>query len=109
MTAHAGSNPVLFSNLRQRLVDELATALTMATNGDEHAAASLARREVPGYVAALLEVVREHRPDANGYCAACCSGFGWRRRRATCRLLLTISLARTNVDEKLAGLGAGPM
>ena len=73
------SNLVLFSELRQRLLDHLDLVSRIAVDGDGTSALSMTRQEVPRLVAALRVLVDEHQPDANGRCRKCRSGPIWRR------------------------------
>jgi hypothetical protein len=87
------SNPVLFSEMRQRLVDHLDLVCRIAVDGDGASALSMTRQEVPRLVAALRVLVDEHQPDENGRCGRCRSGPVWRRASSPCRLLLNVHLA----------------
>lgn len=86
-------NLVLFSELRQRLVDHLDLVSRIAADGDGASALSMARQEVPRLVAALRVLVDEHQPDENGRCKKCRSGPIWRRVSSPCRMLLNVHLA----------------
>lgn len=87
------SNPVLFSELRQRLVDHLDLVSRIAVEGDGASALSMTRQEVPRLVAALRVLVDEHQPDENGSCRRCRGGPIWRRVSSPCRMLLDVHLA----------------
>lgn len=87
------SNLVLFSELRQRLVDHLDHVSRVAADGDGASVLSMARQEVPRLVAAVLVFVDEHQPDENGHCRKCRSGWLWRRVPSPCRMLLDVHLA----------------
>lgn len=87
------SNLVTFTELRQRLVDHLDLLSRVAADGDATSTLSIMRREVPGLVAALRELVDEHLPDENGSCAKCRSGPFWRRVPAPCRMLIKVHVA----------------
>lgn len=87
------SNLVLFSELRQRLVDHLDLVSRIAVDGDGASALSMARHEVPRLVAALRVFVDEHQPDEDGRCKKCRSGPLWRRVPSPCRMLLNVHLA----------------
>lgn len=87
------SNLVLFSELRQRLMDHLDLVSRIATDGDGASALSMARQEVPKLVAALRVLVDEHQPDENGCCKKCRRGPIWRRVSSPCRMLLNVHLA----------------
>lgn len=86
-------NLVLFGELRQRLDDHLELVSRVAADGDAKSALSMMRRDVPGLVAALRELVDEHLPDENGSCAKCRSGPFWRRVPAPCRMLIKVHVA----------------
>ncbi|MGW6936863.1 hypothetical protein ACWGE0_42920 [Lentzea sp. NPDC054927] len=86
-------NLVLFAELRKRLDDHLDLVQRVAIDGDATSALPIMRREVPGLVAALRELVEEHLPDENGSCAKCRSGPFWRRVSVPCRMLLKVHLA----------------
>ena len=86
-------NLVLFSELRQRLVDHLELVSRIAADGDGASVLSMTRQEVPKLVAALLVLVDEHQPDENGSCMKCRRGPIWRRVASPCRMLLNVHLA----------------
>lgn len=87
------SNLVLFSELRQRLLDHLDLVSRIAVDGDGTSALSMTRQEVPRLVAALRVLVDEHQPDKNGHCLQCRGGPIWRRVSSPCRMLLNVHLA----------------
>lgn len=86
-------NLVSFAALRQRLEDHLDLLSRVAADGDAASTLSIMRREVPGLVAALRELVDEHLPDENGNCGRCRSGPFWRRMPAPCRMLIKVHVA----------------
>jgi hypothetical protein len=86
-------NLVLFTELRKRIDDHLDLVHRVAIDGDATSALPIMRREVPGLVAALRELVEEHLTDENGSCAKCRSGPFWRRVSVPCRMLLKVHIA----------------
>ncbi|WP_158854640.1 hypothetical protein [Saccharothrix deserti] len=86
-------NKVVFGALQEEVFAHLDAACDIALEGDEHAAASTARAELPRLVAGLRVLLAQHVPDANGHCRSCRVGRWWRRTPVPCRVLLEYQLA----------------
>ncbi|WP_237774687.1 hypothetical protein [Actinosynnema sp. ALI-1.44] len=92
----------MFQELDEAVQGTLAVLERVAAEGDDHAAAALARTEVAPLVRAVRVLLREHRPDENGCCAVCRRRWWqWRRPNVPCRVYLAARLAL--LDEPDAG------
>lgn len=92
----------IFGHLEASLHDYLADVIKRAQTGDESAALSLGRVELPRIAAALRAVLAEHEPDEQGRCRTC------RTRRlgraaAPCRAYLTAHLCLLVSEEDQPG------
>jgi hypothetical protein len=96
------SSPI-FGQLEASLAGYLADVVHRAEFGDEHAAAAVARFEVPRLVEALKAVLDEHEPDQFGRCPNCRHGrFG--RTPAPCRAYLSAHLCLVATDDEPAAV-----
>lgn len=93
MTATAGPNLIVFETVAAELVGYLKTVETVAAQGDDSSAASVARRELPALVGGLLAFIGQHAPDADGRCRRCRTGLLGRRVHAPCPVFLSLRLA----------------
>lgn len=98
MTGLDGNN-LVSAEVRREVLAHLELACDVAMNGDDPAAASVARRELPGLVAGLRALLAEHVFDVNGYCRTCRSSRWWRRTPGPCTALLTFRLGMTRGTE----------
>ena len=93
------SSPI-FGELERSLADYLTDIAYRARFGDQHAAAAVARFELPRLVQALKAVLDEHSPDERGRCTSCRTRrFG--RAPAPCRAYLTAHLCLVVTEEEL--------
>lgn len=97
MTTH---NLVTFASVQEDLLGQLELARDVVVHGDEQAAASVARSELPRFVAGLRALVERHQPDADGFCQECRTGRWWRRPRVPCQVLLEFRLAMLDSDTR---------
>jgi len=94
--------------LERSLADYLTDITRRAQFGDQHAAAMVARFELPRLVEALKAVLDEHSPDANGRCPSCRTRrFG--RAPAPCRAYLTAHLCLVVTEEEAPEEITAPM
>jgi hypothetical protein len=102
------SSSLIFGQLERSLADYLTDITYRAQFGDERAAATVARFELPRLVAALKAVLDEHSPDEFGRCARCRTGrFG--RAVAPCRAYLTAHLCLVATEEDIPEETSAPM
>jgi hypothetical protein len=81
----------IFGHLETSLHDYLSGVVERSRTADEHAAAAIARFELPRIAEALRAVLNEHEPDERGRCPTCRTRrFG--RAPAPCRAYLTAHL-----------------
>jgi hypothetical protein len=93
------SSSPIFGQLETSLADYLADITYRAQFGDEHAAAVVARFELPRLVGALKAVLDEHSPDEHGRCRTCRTRrFG--RAPAPCRAYLTAHLCLVVTEDE---------
>lgn len=98
----------IFGQLESTLADYLTDITRRAQFGDEHAAAAVARYELPRVVEALKAVLGEHSPDQHGHCRRCRTRrFG--RAPAPCRAYLTAHLCLVVTEEENAEETTAPM
>ncbi|MET8757564.1 hypothetical protein [Lentzea sp. NPDC004782] len=88
------TNGVLEKILRDELTRDLEQLGTVAADGDDASVLSIARHDMPRLVAALMALVDQHKPDADGRCRECRRGW-WKRLPGPCRMLLAVRLAWT--------------
>ncbi|MEU7524696.1 hypothetical protein AB0A74_03085 [Saccharothrix sp. NPDC042600] len=85
-------NNVVFRAVMGEILAHLRLACEVALDGDDRAAASVARRELPGLVTGLQELLAGHEPDHNGHCRRC-RAWWWRRKPVPCREVLAFRRA----------------
>ncbi|WP_309114732.1 hypothetical protein [Saccharothrix sp.] len=85
-------NNVVFRAVMGEIFTHLRVACEVALDGDDRAAASVARRELPGLVAGLQELLAGHQPDENGHCRRC-RAWRWWRKPVPCREVLAFRKA----------------
>ncbi|MGH3860189.1 hypothetical protein [Actinokineospora sp.] len=91
-------NESIFGHMESSLQDYLSTLSTRATESGEHAAAELARGELPRIVSALQALLDEHHPDAQGRCPTCRTRL-FTKAPAPCRAYLTAHLCLLMTEE----------
>lgn len=93
------SSSPIFGQLETSLADYLTDITYRAQFGDERAASTIARFELPRLVAALRAVLDEHAPDEYGRCPRCRTRrFG--RAPSPCRAYLTAHLCLVVTEEE---------
>jgi hypothetical protein len=101
------SSPI-FGQLERSLSDYLTDIAYRARFGDDGAAATVARYELPRLVEALRAVLDEHSPDEHGRCPSCRTRrFG--RAPAPCRAYLTAHLCLVVTEEEAPEETTAPM
>jgi hypothetical protein len=94
--------------LETSLADYLADVTHRARFGDEPAAVTVARFELPRLVVALKAVLDEHSPDERGRCPRCRTRrFG--RTPAPCRAYLTAHLCLVVTEEEAPAETTAPI
>jgi len=110
-SSHNGNSPVLHAVMRDRLLAETRTALTVLRDGDAVSVRSVAESHLPMYAAAIVAVMAEHRPDVDGNCSACVRHGRWpwsRRVHAPCKAMIAINYAMSQPMVVLAAHLARP-
>lgn len=102
------SRSPIFCQLERSLSDYLTDITYRAQFGDESAAATVARFELPRLVEALKAVLDEHSPDEFGRCPSCrTSRFG--RAPYPCRAYLSAHLCLVATEEETREESSAPV
>ncbi|MEO6085057.1 MAG: hypothetical protein ABIQ18_18290 [Umezawaea sp.] len=84
--------------------------------GDKPSVLSVAASHLPMYAAAVMAIVAEHQPDAEGNCETCSRPSRWGRSRrvhSPCKAMIVVQFALSNpmavLDKYLHRTGHAPV